>query len=258
MLASTLNAFESKIRQIPLLYNLLRPTIPYINILFSVERDFVGLRLLSNSNRRELAIDIGFNDGLSSISILRNSNFRIVAFEPLSVNIPPLQKLILKDVTIHRFGLGSSNCFLKIYTPTFKKKRITPYSSVSSHLAVSNFSRDSKRNINQIGLIEETIEVRTLDSFELTPRFIKIDTEGTELDVLKGGTQTINRGRPAIMIEISDSVNFDSLQLFMSNFNYSVFLLKKRKFVRVRHHVSTIRNYWLLPLEFTESFEVRS
>jgi FkbM family methyltransferase len=254
MLASTLNAFESKIRQIPLLYNLLRPTIPYINILFSVERDFVGLRLLPNFNRRELALDIGFNDGLSSISILRNSNFRIVAFEPLSVSIPPLQKIFLKDVSIHRIGLGSSNCSLKIYTPTFKKKRFTPYSSISSHLAISNFSRDSKRSINEIGVIEETIEVRTLDSFQLTPRFIKIDTEGTELDVLKGGTQTINRGRPAIMVEISDSINFDSIQLFMSNFNYSVFLLKKRKFVFVRHHLSTIRNYWLLPLEFPESF----
>lgn len=40
-----------------------------------------------------------------------------------------------------------------------------------------------------------------LDSFDLSPGFLKIDVEGLEIDVLKGAEATINRSGPVIMCE---------------------------------------------------------
>jgi hypothetical protein len=37
--------------------------------------------------------------------------------------------------------------------------------------------------------------------------FIKIDTEGTELDVLEGGEKVIERDKPNLMIEVYDEFN---------------------------------------------------
>lgn len=47
-----------------------------------------------------------------------------------------------------------------------------------------------------------TAEMRTLDSYEVEHvSFIKIDCEGYELPVLKGGEQTIKRSMPIIIVE---------------------------------------------------------
>lgn len=45
------------------------------------------------------------------------------------------------------------------------------------------------------------IEVRTLDSFHLSPDFIKIDCEGYEYFVLKGAEKTIRVNKPVIIVE---------------------------------------------------------
>jgi hypothetical protein len=66
-------------------------------------------------------------------------------------------------------------------------------------------------------LSEEIVDIRTLDSFHFEDiTLLKIDVEGSELDVLKGGVETIKTFRPAIWIEMhQDEV------LRKSGFNYS-------------------------------------
>jgi hypothetical protein len=47
------------------------------------------------------------------------------------------------------------------------------------------------------------VEVRTLDEFSFNNvRFIKIDVEGSERDVLAGARETIRRDRPALLLEL--------------------------------------------------------
>jgi len=43
--------------------------------------------------------------------------------------------------------------------------------------------------------------VRTLDAQNLSPGFIKIDVQGLEYDVLKGGLETLKRSSPILMVE---------------------------------------------------------
>lgn len=52
------------------------------------------------------------------------------------------------------------------------------------------------------------VRIKTLDSFGIkNVRFMKIDTEGFELSVLRGASQTILDGQPTILIEIGDHSN---------------------------------------------------
>ena len=45
------------------------------------------------------------------------------------------------------------------------------------------------------------VEIKTLDWFDLSPDFLKIDTEGYELFVLKGGEKTLRRCKPVVIVE---------------------------------------------------------
>lgn len=50
--------------------------------------------------------------------------------------------------------------------------------------------------------ISTVVTVRQLDEFKLNPSFIKIDAEGAELSVLRGGEQTISTHKPKILLEV--------------------------------------------------------
>jgi len=53
------------------------------------------------------------------------------------------------------------------------------------------------------GHVVVEVDVRTLDEYDLrNVCFIKIDVEGHELEVLKGGVRTIDRERPTLLVEI--------------------------------------------------------
>lgn len=85
-------------------------------------------------------------------------------------------------------------------------------------------------NMNKSFLVKEKIEVRTLDSYNLTNiTMIKIDVENFELNVLKGGIETIKRNKPIIFIEnlaisgykeLEDS--FIRVEQFLINLDYSI------------------------------------
>ena len=61
---------------------------------------------------------------------------------------------------------------------------------------------DGKHNTGQRHVVEgDEIEMITLDSLNLAPDFVKIDVEGMEWHVLKGGERTIRTHRPVVMFE---------------------------------------------------------
>lgn len=70
------------------------------------------------------------------------------------------------------------------------------------------------RNRDYLNIIG-TAEIRTitLDSLNLTPDFIKLDTEGSELEILEGGLETL-RGTLGISIEMAFTELFKGQPLF--------------------------------------------
>lgn len=244
-----LHKLEGKIRAIPWLYFELRKLVPYLNIILSVERDFIGLRMLDFSEKSGIAVDVGFNDGISSVSIIKNSNLKIIAFEPLKIEMNKLTKLYLRNVQINQVGLGASSEKLDIYVPSFQGKLLLPYASTNQEALKANISRDLSIGVNEIFISKQEIEILTLDSFNLEVSFLKIDTEGTELQVLKGSFETISRNRPDILIEIAAQSNFVEIHGFLLGWGYQPYVFNNRKFTKALNWNNETRNYWFLATE---------
>jgi FkbM family methyltransferase len=91
-----------------------------------------------------------------------------------------------------------------------------------------NFRSESSENSRVDENARAEVETITLDDFqekEPTPDIIKIDVEGKELEVLKGGEATLKEHQPDIFIEIhygiEDAVKVSMVDDFMRKHGYS-------------------------------------
>ena len=67
--------------------------------------------------------------------------------------------------------------------------------------------------------------------------FIKIDTEGHELEVLKGAEKTIKKFKPILMVE-KNNLNFYAMSKILKKLNYEIYSFENDKLFRY----SLIRN----------------
>lgn len=124
---------------------------------------------------RRLAIDIGGHCGLWSHH-LTNLFEDVVAFEPRMEHRECYVMNVQGNYTLHPVGLGNKDMRASIHH--------TEGSSGDSWVEPG-----------------DDVDIRTLDSFNLAPDFIKIDTEGFEYFICLGGEQTIKTHKPVIIVE---------------------------------------------------------
>jgi FkbM family methyltransferase len=139
----------------------------------------------------ELVADVGANVG-QYIETLRANGYtgQIVAFEPLS---HAYQLLVGKPgVTAHRVAIGSETGETTI--------NVSKDSQCSSLLATSDTLLQAAPQSAYIS--EETVPVRTLDSFGLDADWVKIDTQGYEREAINGGKETLRKAR-GVEVELS-------------------------------------------------------
>jgi FkbM family methyltransferase len=143
--------------------------------------EFTAQRGLKNL----IVLDIGANTGSYAAAIRKLAPQAIVfAFEPSSVARKSLEDRFKGDssVNVVPFALGSKN------------SKETLWSDIPG----GELASLTKRKLDHLGINfnqTESVDVVTLDSWASTskvvPNLIKIDVEGHELDVLKGGTNTL-------------------------------------------------------------------
>jgi len=154
---------------------------------FSVEVEAkLAINFLSRSNiKKPVVLDIGANIGTYSEAILKFApQATIFAFEPSSVARKGLENRFIgnNSVRIIPFAVGS----------------VISTETLWSDTAGSGLASLTKRNLEHFSIDfnqSESVEVTTLDSWANTmnvvPNLIKMDVEGHELDVLKGGLKTL-------------------------------------------------------------------
>lgn len=152
-----------------------------------------------------LFLDIGANLGQSVDSIrLYAPESPIISFEPnpyLAANLRRCQKRD-HQLSVEACGLGSVDGQVKFYIPTYNGYAFHELASVSSShqrdwLKPRIWGFDDAR----LTLIESVWRITRLDDLNLAPFFIKADVEGAELDVIRGGMNTIQRSQPTILLE---------------------------------------------------------
>ncbi|MFT6890320.1 MAG: FkbM family methyltransferase [Halioglobus sp.] len=145
---------------------------------------------------RSVMLDIGANTGFYS-AILEDvvGSENLYLFEPL----PHLHRSLkqhFKKAHVFDFALSDKEGIQNIRIPFIDGKRFDTRATFNRHVEP-----------NQTGFDEIEVRFFPLDTIaknsQLGPiGFIKIDVEGHELEVLNGGTETITRFKPLILIEI--------------------------------------------------------
>lgn len=145
----------------------------------------------------QTVIDVGANMGFTTLVLARlvGAEGRVHSFEPGASMFSRLQDLVrqnkLEQVELHQVGCGS------------RQERLTLKIPSSSGNASLRLPEDMSAEIKRT----ETVTIEPLDdhlgSHLSQLHFIKIDTEGFEIDVLRGAERTIAKFHPVICIELS-------------------------------------------------------
>ena len=157
--------------------------------------------------RGSVILDIGANHGkfTKNFAKLHGGSCRVHAFEPLEYNYTLLATITNKytNVTIHRIALSDTAGETEFFVPVRSSGRISPG---SGHLGI-------KSGVDHAGtgtakkVCRETVQTDTLDALMEREKFnrldfIKMDVQGAEPLILRGGLASIRTHTPAIYTEV--------------------------------------------------------
>ena len=136
------------------------------------------------------AVDVGANRGFYSYALSEIAS-RVEAFEPNRALAEFARRKLPSNVTVHEMALGNRETRETFFVP-----QTTP--GIDSHL-IGNIGNV----FPTVGSISYEVRVARLDGFAFeSVGFIKIDVEGSELEVIEGAVHTIERWRPNLVVEL--------------------------------------------------------
>lgn len=169
-----------------------------INTIYPIERTMLlgeydrvtSLVLSKFLNKRSVIIDIGANVGALTLHMAKIASLgKVIAIEPGPITCDRL----LENLQLN---------------PDLQKRVTVIKIGVSDKAGRLNWSEDqnNRGNADLLGNNGVEVEVRTLDNIIENVNikqldFIKIDVEGMEYEVIKGGLNSINLYRPVIFYE---------------------------------------------------------
>ena len=191
---------------------------------------FASFEVVSNIKKTvpkiDLILDVGANSGQFS-KVVSNlyPNAQIETFEPLPDLYAKIRKQFEtnKNVTIHNVALGNEIGSIK-----FNKNK---YGHISSILDISEENKHYPKEKNDLNQIE--VAIKTLDSYAFLSNkpksisLLKLDVQGYELEVLKGGEKTIEH-LDYIVIEANleelyvNQPSFTEINAYLNSKNFEV------------------------------------
>ena len=152
-----------------------------------------------------LILDIGANQGISALSFLKLCpTYQIISIEPNRAHEANLTKIKKKHKNFDYMVLGLANQVgeLTLHTPVYGRVPLHTFASLDREHAQNMLNRTYKDNVlKDITIETNTCDVKRLDDLKLMPSIMKIDAEGFELEIMKGGMDTISKCRPQIIFE---------------------------------------------------------
>lgn len=206
------------------------------------------------SKKTNTFLDIGSNIGYYSLlGVKSNPKMKVFAFEPA---FGP-KYYLNKNIRINNFSkninaidLALSNTIAEI---DFYEVESLKYKYINYNLAGEGNAGTKKTSRN---FIKNTVRATTLDAFIYANNIenidlIKIDTEGTEIDILKSGIESIKRFQPIIICETLFNTIENDLDIYFSQLNYDFYNhvengLKKVSTIK-RTEDNAIRNCFFVP-----------
>jgi FkbM family methyltransferase len=169
------------------------------------DRDF---EYFGRMNKNVIFCDIGANIGQTVVTLRHlGSKASLHSFE---IN-PTCWQLLEKrassyqgNFALHRFGLADKDGAFDLYVPVNADAAVNTLGTLDLEaLKTPHLTALLQRMIPgpDWRVIKMRVEVKTFDSLNIAPDFVKIDVEGFESHVLAGMTEIIKHKRPAFLIE---------------------------------------------------------
>ena len=159
----------------------------------------------------EVAIDVGANRGIWTRELAKRF-VHVHAVEPNPEVLPHLKKNVPGNVTVHEKAAWDKTELLR-----FKR-----YAS-ADHLSAYN----EGALLGQLGMVgpvlgEIALHATPLDSLPINGKvdFVKVDTEGAEVQVVTGAERLMETSRPTFLIEIHAAENFKRLSVLLTQRDY--------------------------------------
>lgn len=188
------------------------------NVIIKLYKDSVLSRLIYDGFEKEETdyltsilsegdtfIDVGANIGLFSLiaSKIVGNNGLVICFEPSPITFNRLVENVklnnLKNIDLRNIGLSNV------------KDELTFYMSDNGYDAWNSFapSEDNKLE-NSIQVLVSTLDAELQNVEKSKIKLIKIDVEGWEKFVLKGGSEFFANYSPIVMVEFTEENTFNA------------------------------------------------
>ena len=188
------------------------------------------------TDKNKDALDIGVYRGVYSYKLAEN--FKSVhSFEPNPLLFPYLEKnlkKIIKNVKLYNIALSDKNGETEIKLPYRTKSIFRNNFEELFQLGAATMHPDNKiENYKKL-----PIRTKRLDDIEITNEigFIKIDVEGHEKNVLKGGEKLIKKNKPPLLVEIEKRHNGQEVTKtikFIEDYGYDAYYLEKNELKKI-------------------------
>jgi FkbM family methyltransferase len=173
-------------------------------------------------------LDIGGHRGESIKNFLKfKPDASIVSIEPnpeLAERIKNKFKSNIKIEVLNR--AASLKKVLTLQIPKVKFYKFTALSSTSKELVSDRLSHYFQFIGKKIEFISYNVQGIKVDALKKSPDLIKIDTEGTEFDVLKSAISTLKESRPVLIIEFNRFF-YKEINAFLTDIGYKAYQYKK-------------------------------
>lgn len=164
------------------------------------------------------AVDVGANIGVYTVAMARavGSAGRVWAFEPTPAAADYLQRSL---------GLnGIENVIVSRCAVSERAGRVEFSSGADSALNAIRGAGNGAGNVLQVGAV--TLDQEAIDRDWGNTDFIKMDVEGHELAVVKGGTAFFRSASPLVMLEVKVDDRFDPAALdLLAELGYDIYRL---------------------------------
>jgi len=159
----------------------------------------------------EVAIDVGANKGIWTRELAQRF-VHVHAVEPNPEILPVLETDLPANVSLHRVAAWDKSELLRF------KRYASP-----DHLSAYN----EGTLLGQLGMVGPVLEeialhAAPLDSLPINGKvdFVKVDTEGAEVQVVMGAERLMETSRPSFLIEIHAGENFNRLHPLLKEREY--------------------------------------
>lgn len=154
-------------------------------------------------------VDAGAGVGEYAVYCAKKFGCRVYAFEPVHLRYLAAEELAdynKVDITLFNSGLSDANSTM----------------NVPIGISMAGLGPDNRQA--RLALVE----TRALDSLNLDRLDVfKIDTEGYELQILKGAMRTITKFKPKILVEVHGGKNKEKVLALLDNIGYKIIYCNK-------------------------------